>query len=136
MPDTVMYYYNSELISAHFADPKAMLPVKLKNGQIQLFKWGRHKIQNGELPLGGWARLTAIHHGQWDFYLPKPVKLPIVKFMEKDFEGHAHWYEVTQGCYIQGLLVREQNEVRLYIVTITPELPGACHDRWPRIIIG
>jgi hypothetical protein len=94
MPAGVMYYYQSEIRTIYFSDSTSVLPIKLLNGEIKLLVWGRHKNQAGELPLGGWARLESIYQGQWDIYSPKPVKLPIIKFMEKDFEGITHWYEV------------------------------------------
>jgi hypothetical protein len=55
--------------------------------------------------------------------------------MKTDYEGRVHWYEVTRGQWIQGLLAHENNEYRVYIVTIIPELLDICHDRWPRIIV-
>jgi hypothetical protein len=63
-----------------------------------------------------------------------PVKLPIKSFMEKDIEGNTHWYDLTRGKYLQGLVAREKHEQRLYIVTVEPELPDAVHERWPRVV--
>lgn len=134
MPDGIMYHYLGETVTVYFANPKAKLPVKLTNGEIKLITWGRRQAQTGVLPLGGWARLQAIYQGKWNTFLPKPVQLPIIKFMEKDLEGNTHWYDVISGQWIQGLLAREGNEIRVYIVTITPELHDARHERWPRII--
>lgn len=136
MPEGVMYCYQNEIRTVYFANPKATLPARLKSGEMKLFLWGRRKTQPGELPLGGWANLQTIYKGKWDPYLPKPVRLPIIKFMEKDFEGNTHWYDVTSGQWIQGLLAQENNEIRIYIVTLTPELHTICHDRWPRIMAG
>lgn len=134
MPEGVIYLYQNILHTIYFANPKALLPVRLANGELKLFPWGRRKTQNGMLPLGGWARLTSIYQGKWDYHLPKPVKLPIIKFMEKDFEGNTQWYDITSGQWMQGLLAHEGDEWRVYIVTITPETSNTCHERWPRII--
>ena len=136
MPEGVMYHYKNLVETVYFSNPKAVLPVRLANGQIKLLAWGRRQIQPGELPLGGWARLQGIYQGRWDIYIPKPVRLPIIKFMEKDFEGHTHWYDVTPGHWVQGLVAIEGCEIRVYIVTITPELHSTCHERWPRIMAG
>lgn len=136
MPEGIMYHHHNETLTIYFANPKAMLPVRLNNGEVTLLSWGRRKTQTGELPLGGWANLQTIYKGKWDRHFPKPVRLPIIKFMEKDFEGNTHWYDVTPGQWIQGLLARENNEIRVYIVTLTPELHTVCHDRWPRILTG
>jgi hypothetical protein len=93
---------------------------------------------NSEMPLGGWARLASIKNekekNQWNLYLPRPVQIPASKFMEKDHEGRACWYEVTKGKCLQGLLARQENEYRLYIVTIDPEDLTNCHYRWPHVI--
>jgi hypothetical protein len=49
-------------------------------------------------------------------------------------EGVSHWFDVTPGKWIQGLVARWEHERRVYVVTITPELEDAVHDRWPRIV--
>lgn len=136
MPEAVTYVHQGKLYTIYFAKTNAVLPVMLANGDVRLVKWGRRQHEQGEMPLGGWARLDAVHHGKWNHLLPKPVKLPIVKFMKLDFEGNVHWYEVIKGQWIQGLLACEEEEYRVYIVTIVPELLDLCHDRWPRIIVA
>ena len=135
MPEAVMFHYQGKVHTVYFSRPSAKLPVKLANGEIKLVTWGRRQQENSEMPLGGWARLNAIHDGKWSQYLPKPVCLLIDKFMKTDYEGHIHWYNVTKGQFIQGLLAHEEDEYRVYIVTIIPELLDICHDRWPRIVV-
>lgn len=135
MPEAIIFSYQGSMRTVYFARPQAKLPVQLANGEIRLVTWGRRQHEPGEMPIGGWARLQAIHDGKWGIYLPKPVRVPAVKFMKTDFEGHVHWYEVTKGHFIQGLLAREEQEFRVYLVTIVPELLDICHDRWPRIVV-
>ena len=130
----VYYQYEGNLIRVYFPNPKATLPVQMKDGKVILLPWGRRKEQQGVLPMGGWARLDSIYAGRWDRFFPKPVKCPIQSFMEKDIEGQSHWYDLTAGQYIQGLVAREGSEQRLYIVTITPEREDAVHERWPRVV--
>ena len=130
----VYYQYEGNLIRVYFPNPKATLPVQMKDGKVILLPWGRRKEQLGVLPMGGWARLDSIYAGRWDRFFPKPVKCPIQSFMEKDIEGQSHWYDLTAGQYIQGLVAREGSEQRLYIVTITPEREDAVHERWPRVV--
>ena len=96
--------------------------------------WGRRKEQAGTLPLGGWARLDSIYGGRWDRFFPRPVLVPVQQFMEKDHAGASHWYDLSKGQYIRGLVARYQNERRLYVVTIEPEHEDAVHYRWPRIV--
>ena len=135
MPEAVVFHHQGKIYTVYFARANAMLPVKLATGGIKLVTWGRRQQENSEMPLGGWARIQSIHEGKWTQYFPKPVLLPIEKFMKTDFEGHIHWYEVTKGQWIQGLLANLDEEYRVYIVTITPEVLDICHDRWPRIVV-
>ena len=132
----VYYTREGQDFRIYFPNPKACLPVRTRDGSAILLPWGRRKEQAGHLPLGGWARLDAIYAGRWDRWFPVPVKLPIQQFMEKDIEGNSHWFDLTRGQYIQGLVARDKHEQRVYVVTITPELDDAVHDRWPRILSG
>ena len=131
-------YYSSQGqdVRVYFPNPKAMLPVRTRSGGTERLAWGRRHDQAGELPLGGWARLDAIYGGRWDRWFPLPVKLPVKSFMEKDFEGCSHWYDLTKGQWIQGLVARSGHERRVYVVTVEPELADAMHARWPRIMSG
>lgn len=138
MPEAVIFHHQNKIQTVYFAQNNAKLPVKLKNGEVKLVSWGRRENEVSEMPLGGWARLANIKsekNKRWHFYLPKSVQIPVVKFMEKNFEGKACWYEVTKGQCIQGLLAKEQQEYRIYIVTIDPEDLMNNHYRWPHIII-
>lgn len=137
MPEAVMFHYENKIHTIYFINAKAVLPVKLKNGEYKLVTWGRREHEESEMPLGGWAKQTSIKNGDktyWNLYSPKPVQIPVEKFMEKNFEGRSCWYEVTKGKYLQGLLAQQENEFRLYIVTIDPEDPTNCHYKWPNII--
>ncbi len=132
----VYYTYQGADIRVYFPNPKAALPVQTKDRHVELLPWGRRKEQAGQLPLGGWARLDSIYAGRWDKWFPVPVKIPVKSFMEKDLEGHSHWYDLTKGQWIQGLVARDAHERRLYVVTVEPEMADAVHDRWPRIMSG
>jgi hypothetical protein len=132
----VYYNHQGADIRVYFPNPKAMLPVRTRRGDIALLPWGRRKDQQGALPLGGWARLDSIYSGRWDRWFPVPVKLPIKQFMEKDLEGSSHWYDLTRGQWIQGLVARDGHEQRVYVVTVEPQLADAVHDRWPRLVNG
>ena len=136
MCSSIMYFYKGHTIKTDFSNPDALLPVRTKSGEFKLLTWGRRQDQLGQLPLGGWARLDAIKSGKWDQYFPKPVQLPIKQFMEVDIENKSHWYPITEGQWIQGVLAREKGERRIYIVTIMPEGIHAIHERWPRIMVG
>lgn len=132
----IFYLHEGKQVRTYFPNPNARLPVKMKPGDISLLPWGRRKEQPGALPLGGWARLESIKSGVWDKWFPIPVKIMVSQFMEKDRKGNTHWFDVTDGKWIQGLVARNSGEFRVYVVTITPQMPDAIHDRWPRILSG
>lgn len=135
MPEAVTYHYQGKPYTIYFSQPRAVLPLRMADGSTKLVKWGRRQVEESEMPFGGWARLESIYQGKWSVYQPKPVLLAIDKFMKLDYEGNVHWYDVIQGQWIQGLLAHEQNEYRVYIVTIVPQRLDIFHDRWPRIIV-
>jgi hypothetical protein len=130
----VLYNYKNKAIKTFFPNPKAKLPILQKTGGVILLTWGRRKNEIGDLPIGGWARLESIKTGKWDKYHPKPVKIPLTQFMEKDLEGTSHWFELVTGQVLQGLLATHNQEQRVYVVTIVPQHEKAIHDRWPKII--
>lgn len=130
----VEYRIQGEDIRVYFPNPRAALPVRRRDGKVERLPWGRRRQQAGDLPLGGWARLDSIHAGRWDRWFPVPVKLPVRRFMEKDIEGRTHWYDLTPGKWIQGLVARDGRERRVYVVTVAPEMAEAVHERWPRIL--
>ncbi len=130
----VYYIIDGQEVRTYFPNPKAQLPVQKRDSGVELLPWGRRKNQSGHLPLGGWARLESIYAGRWDKWFPKPVKLMVSQFMEKDIEGNTHWYDLTPGKWVQGLVAYWDNERRVYVVTVSPEHEDAIHDRWPRIM--
>lgn len=131
----VHFSYGNEYMRVYFPNPQSRLPVLMSDGSVTLFPWGRRHGQTGQLPITGWARLDSIYSGKWERYFPKPVKIPALSFMEKDYEGNSHWYDMQKGQFIQGLIARLGNEHRVYVVTIEPEPEDAMiHDRWPRVV--
>ncbi len=132
----VYFHFQNDDFRIYFPNPKAVLPVRMRDHSLQLLGWGRRKGQAGALPFGGWARLDSIHAGRWDRYFPRPVKLPVAAFMERDIEGNSHWYDITKGQWIQGLVARAGSEQRIYVVTVEPTMSDAVHERWPRILSG
>src|SRR4051794_22147386 len=103
-------------IITHFTDPNARIPIKTNAGLIQFMTWGRRLDERGKLPVGGWISTELKQKGHFDQYFPKEVKILATKFMEQDVEGRCIWSEVTAGSYIQGLILREKDEHRVYMV--------------------
>lgn len=133
----IYYFHNGQPVRVYFPNPAAQLPIAMRNDHSPLLMpWGRRQKQHGQLPQGGWARLDSIYAGRWDRYFPRPVKIRALSFMEKDNEGNSHWFDITRGRWIQGLLAQQGDEQRVYVVTITPQHEDAIHDRWPRILSG
>lgn len=132
----IQYTHDNKEQVFYFPNPHAKLPVLKRNGGVAFLTWGRRQNEAGTLPLGGWARLESIQQGKWDKYFPRAVKIPVKRFMEKDHQETSHWFEVTRGQYIQGLIARYATECRVYIVTIVPQRHNAIHERWPRLIAG
>lgn len=132
----VAYLDGDEEVRGYFPNPHACLPVVARRGGTIMVAWGRRRGEAGQLPLGGWARLESIRAGVWSRWQPRPVRLQLQGFMEKDIEGESHWFELTSGQWVQGLVARSGMEQRVYVVTINPEMAEAVHPRWPRIVSG
>lgn len=131
----VYYQKDGEVHRSYFPNPKAQLPVLTADGDTELVQWGRREKQGGQLPVTGWARLDSIKAGKWQRCDPIPVKIPVLSFMEKDYQGQSHWYDLTKDQFIQGLLAQAGSEKRVYVVTVPPGAENAhIHNRWPRII--
>ncbi len=57
MCGSVKFKHEGKVLTVYFPNPKAVLPVALKHGGLELVTWGRRKGEPGKLPAGGWARL-------------------------------------------------------------------------------
>jgi hypothetical protein len=131
---SVCYTDEERIVIASFAEAGAQLPIRTKAGASLYLPWGRRLGENGVLPLGGVIQSEALKRGAWNYYLPKAIKLPLVKFLEADIENRTHWFDVTAGQWIQGAILQEGNEQRVYIVTIIPTLKNNPYPQWPRIL--
>lgn len=125
---------NKHIMITHFTHTKAMLPVKTTFNQVQLVPWGRRKEEVGVLPLGGWLSKVSLEKGSFDHFFPKPVKIPVIKFMEYTVEDQPEWFDITNGYWIKGILLRDNHEQRVYTATLTPEMPNTPFSRWPIIL--
>lgn len=130
----VQFDFEGQTIKTWFPNPKARLPVLTRRGQIILVPWGRREDQPGRSPQGGWTRLESIQQGRWECYQPRPVKIVVDAFMEKDTVGKSHWFILESHQFIQGLIAADGPFTRLYVVT--EENERSCHEkrRWPRIM--
>lgn len=130
----ICYLLEKQLLIMHFTHAHAKLPIKTKLQQIQLMPWRRRMGEKGVLPLGGWVSTNLLEKGHWDCYFPKKVKISVAKFAEHTVENHCEWFDVTYGFWIQGILLQEKNEMRVYIATMTPQMPNTPFSGWPVLL--
>jgi hypothetical protein len=130
----VQFERDGQTIKTYFPNPKSRLPILTRQGGSVLVPWGRREDQPGNTPQGGWARLESIKNGTWKRFNPKPVKISVDAFMEKDEAGSSHWFLLEDNQFIQGLIATDGPFTRLYVVT--EENSESCHksNRWPRIM--
>jgi hypothetical protein len=132
----VEYKHDGQSHRVYFPYPDAQLPVRKRDGSIELVGWGRRKEQPGQLPPSGWARLESVLAHKWDRWNPQPVKIIVDRFMEKDQSKNSHWFNLQQDEFIQGLLATRDEEQRLYVVTIEPPADRDAFRRWPRVLVA
>lgn len=120
----------------YFPNPKAALPVVQPDGSVEWVKWGKRREEGlAGFVEGGWARKDSIDAGKWRRFHPQEVRLAVIAFMQKDADRVSHWIDVPPGMAVEGLVVEQEGEKRLYVVTEdTPPEFAWVHDRWPRII--
>lgn len=129
------YTRTGEQLKIYFPNPRAALPVLAGDGQEVLWvPWGRRREQTGKGPAGGWARLSSVEDGRWEKCGPTRVRIPAARFMEKDDEKVSHWFDLAKGEVIEGLVIGEGEQQKVYVITTKPPEGLECvHDRWPLI---
>lgn len=131
----VRFIHDGSDRQSRFERGGATLPVSTRRGaQILLLPWGRRPAERGHLPIGGWAKLTHIQAGVWDKFHPRPIKLAVMAFAERDVTGREQWFQVTKGQFIQACLARHGTEQRVYVVTLDCALEETEFERWPRVV--
>ncbi len=135
MCEAVLYDYLGQLRKSFFTNSIAKLPVVASFERIKFVPWGRRELeQKIDLPVGSSLLREDILNGKYDSFSPKAVRLPILKFLEKDCKGTHHWYEVIKGSFMQGVLLGYNDELRVYVITIRPITPDASYNSWPRLL--
>ena len=126
---------NGKEWKVYFPSPKAALPVAKPDGTVEWIKWGRRREEQAPFVQGGWARVDSIELGKWEKCQPVYAQLAVQSFMEKDAEKVSHWIDVPEGKAIQALIISNNDEQRIYIVTEdTPPDYAWVHDRWPKLV--
>lgn len=132
----VLYDHEGHSLQSHFSRASAVLPVCTKTGGHVLVPWGRRPDEPGALPVGASARHEDILAGEWDYFFPKPVCLAINAIAEPTKRGKVRWAPVVRSNALQGVVARDGEEQRVYIVTIPVVLPevAAQQQRCPRFV--
>lgn len=127
------YTQSGKPVKVYFPNPYAQLPLLLEGGQVEWVPWGRRgDKQPGKLPATGWARTESITAGKWARYHPREVRILADRFMEKDEAKVSHWFDLEPDQCIQGLLLEDGEERRVYVVTgQPPDGFEMYHNRWP-----
>lgn len=60
------------------------------------------------------------------------MRIPVVRLMEKDEAKVSQWFDLDAGQALEGLVVGERDQQRVYeITTDAPEGQAQAHGRWP-----
>ncbi|MNJ42551.1 hypothetical protein D3C77_375230 [compost metagenome] len=129
------YTQTGEQLKIYFPNPRAALPVLGSESQEVIWvPWGRRREQSGKGPAGGWARQSSIEEGRWEKYRPTRVRIPAERFMEKDEGRVSHWFDLEAGQTIEGLVIGDGDQQRVYVITTeAPPDQAWVHDRWPSL---
>lgn len=119
-----------------FPIPHAKIPILTETG-VQWTQWGKRKGEDPEIdvPVTGWARILSLKEGKWNQYQPSRVKIPAIRWMEKDAQKSSHWFEMDPTAAMLGIRIEKADRTFVYIVTRPAEGPFAqVHDRMPLLI--
>ncbi len=127
----------------YFPIPHAQIPVETEAG-IELMQWGKRQGEDPEfnVPITGWARLASLAEGKWNQYQPNRVKIPALRWMEKDKERVSHWFDMEPGGSLLGVKIEKpakddpkNRQTFVYIVTHPAKAYFAqVHDRMPYVV--
>ncbi len=108
--------------------------MRLRSGESSLLIWGKRPREKCTLPIGGCARYAHVLSGRWDQYGYKKILVPAREFMVYDVLDREHWFTVTVGQYIRGVVVKDGTDTRLYVVTMDSPPDQGEFEGWPRVV--
>lgn len=116
-------------------DAEVRLPVQLADGGVTWRRWGERHGVAGAFVQGPCARLESIREGRWARFDPRPVEIPLQRYMERDAKGAPYWVRVDSCEVLQGLLATVGDDQRVYVVTVPSPGPYRhVQPRWPRVL--
>lgn len=113
----------------HYPDADAALPIHDPVRGVVWIPWGRRSQEHGELPVTGWLQGVGELPEGWSRFSPATVLARVARFMEMTRDGEPHWFDVEDGKSLQCVLLRHEQEQRVYVVTT--EAPDDLHRSWP-----
>lgn len=119
-----------------FPIPKAQVPVMEEDGSISLCRWGKRQGEDPgiDVPVTGWARLISLKEGKWNRYQPRKVRIPAMRWMEKDAGRQSHWFDLEPKQGILGVEIQAEGERFVYVVTKPSAGAFAeVHERMPML---
>jgi hypothetical protein len=125
---------NSSVLS-HFSDKQITIPTRAEFSNENIHEiWGRRKTEFGVLPFGGWIAVESAKSKRWLAYNPSLVKVLAKKFMVKNTQNIAEWFDVPDGQCIYGLTLKINKEKRVYIITTTQQTNHMFYLLWPMLV--
>ncbi|VEF11900.1 Uncharacterised protein [Pseudomonas fluorescens] len=120
-------------VKAYFSDPGSALPVVLEDGtDLGWVAWGRRSDQSGRSPEGGWIDERELKHNCSDVPRYQPAIGLVDRYMAYDIDRAPHWFYVGPGRSLKCVVVTEDFEQRVYLVTTRPPAEYFwIRDRWP-----
>lgn len=120
----------------NFNKTGAKLPIGTKNGRIALIRWGRREVEPGALPFGGWASQESIEQGYWNQFSPQLVQLPVLRFIDINYDSNCVWVDVLPEYSLAGLFIQNGKEKRVYVVTAKANPMQSLSNKWPKMLKG
>jgi len=130
------YHLTTRTEITNFSQTGAKLPISTKNGRIALIRWGRRPTEPGALPFGGWASQESIEKGVWFKYSPQLVQLPIIRFIDINYDHRCVWVDVLPEYSLAGLFIQNGKEKRVYVVTTKATTQHYISNKWPKMLKG
>lgn len=142
----VEFFKNGERVLVRGDVDGGDLPVRLRNGEVRLYRWGssgRPRVYDeapGYLlnwPAGGWVALDVLKRGEWWQLKPAPVRVAAARFLVFRTNGSVtweDWIDLKPGEYLQGALAQRHGDYRVYVVTIDPPAKSQGASPWPRVV--
>jgi hypothetical protein len=131
----VCYLKNDKNVIVKFHTLRAALPIQ--SNQLKHYNtiiWGRHKSEYVLLPFGSSITIESVKSKLWHNHSPVLVKIPVTKFMVEDLNNHIEWFEVPNRQFIQGLVLQNKTQKRLYIVCVTRQIAHHIYLHWPNVV--